>query len=69
MGANKSKNDGEMMRVFEKVYKTLTIKGIKPTFHVMDNEASSTVMSWLERNNMDAQKIFRITIKLTYQRE
>ena len=23
----------------------------------MDNEASSTVMSWLERNNVDAQKV------------
>ena len=57
MGANKSKNIGEMMRVFEKVYKTLTIRGIKPTFHVMDNEASSTVMSWLERNNVDTQKV------------
>ena len=45
------------MRVFEKVYKTLTKRGIKPTFHVMDNEESSTVMSWLERNNVDAQKV------------
>ena len=53
----KNKNDGEMMRVFEKIYETLTKRGIKPTFHVMDNEVSSTVMSWFERNNVDAQKV------------
>ena len=53
----KNKNDGEMMRVFEKIYETLTKRGIKPTLHVMDNEVSSTVMSWFERNNVDAQKV------------
>ena len=46
-----------MMRVFDIIYETLTKRGIKPNFHVMDNEASSTVMSWLERNNVDAQKV------------
>ena len=30
---------------------------MKPKFHIMDNEASSTVMDWLERNKVDAQKV------------
>ena len=53
----KSKNDTEMSRVFKTVYYKLGKRGIKPKFHIMDNEASSTVMSWLERNKVDAQKV------------
>ena len=53
----KSKNDGEMLRVFDKVHDKLTKCGIKPTFHVMDNEASGAVVSWLEQNKVDAQKV------------
>ena len=53
----KSKNDSEMSRVFKTVYDKLENIGIKPKFHIMDNEASSTVMSWLERNKVDAQKV------------
>ena len=30
---------------------------MKPKFHIMDNEASSTVLSWLERNKEDSQKV------------
>ena len=41
----KSKNDNEMSRVFKTVYEKLEKRGIKPKFHIMDNEASSTVMS------------------------
>ena len=43
----KSKNDSEMSRVFKTVYNKLEKRGIKPKFHIMDNEASRTVMSWL----------------------
>ena len=46
-----------MSRVFKTVYENLEKIGIKPKFHIMDNEASSTVMSWLERNKVDAQKV------------
>ena len=46
-----------MSRVFKTVYENLDKRGIKPKFHIMDNEASITVMSWLELNKMDAQKI------------
>ena len=46
-----------MSRVFKTVYENLENRGIKPKFHIMDNEASSTVMSWLERNKVDAQKV------------
>ena len=46
-----------MLRVFDKVHKKLTKQGIKPTFHVMDNEASGAVMDWFERNKVDAQKV------------
>ena len=53
----KSKNDSEMSRVFKTVYDKLEKRGIKPKFHIMDNEASSTVMSWLELNKVDAQKV------------
>ena len=53
----KSKNDGETLRVFDKVHEKLTKRGINPTFHVIDNEASSAVMSWLKRNKVDAQKV------------
>ena len=53
----KSKNDSEMSTVFKTVYEKLEKRGIKPKFHIMDNEASSTVMSWLERNKLDAQKV------------
>ena len=53
----KSKNDSEMSRVFKTVYDKLEKRGIKPKFHIMDNEASSTVVSWLERNKVDAQKV------------
>ena len=56
--AMKSKHDSEMLRVFDKFYKKLTSRGIKPTFHVMDNEVSSTVMDWLQRvKQVDAQKV------------
>ena len=53
----KSKNDSEMSRVFKTVYDKLEKRGIKPKFHIMDNEASRKLMSWLERNKVDAQKV------------
>ena len=53
----KSKNDSEMSRVFKTVYNKLEKRGIIPKFHIMDSEASSTVMSWLKRNKVDAQKV------------
>ena len=40
----KSKNDSEISRVFKTVYNKLEKRGIKPKFHIMDNEAPSTVM-------------------------
>ena len=40
----KSKHDSKMLRVFDKVYAKLTSRGIKTTFQVVDNEASSAVM-------------------------
>ena len=43
----KSKNASEMSRWFKTVYEKLGKRGIKPKFHIMDNEASSTVISWL----------------------
>ena len=43
----KSKNDSEMSRVYKTVYNKQEKRGIKPKFHIMDNEASRTVMSWL----------------------
>ena len=53
----KSKNDSKMSRLFKTVYENLEKRGIKPKFHIMDNDASRTVMSWIERNNVDAQKV------------
>ena len=53
----KSKNNSEISRVFKTVYEKLEKRGIKPEFHKMDHEASSTVMSWLERKKVDAQKV------------
>ena len=54
----KSKHNSEMLRVFDKVYRKLTSRGIKPTFHVMNNEASSTIMDWMQRvKQVDAQKV------------
>ena len=53
----KSKNNSEMSRVFKMVYNKLEIRGIKPKFHIMDNKASSTVVSWIERNKVDSQKV------------
>ena len=41
----KSKNDSEMSRMFKTVYDKLEKRGIKPKFHIIDNEAYSTVMS------------------------
>ena len=56
--AMKSKHDSEILRVFDKVYKKITSRGIKPTFHVMDNESSSAVMDWLQRvKQVDAHKL------------
>ena len=52
----KSKNDSEMSRVFKTVYEKLEKRGIKQKFHIMDNEASSTVMIWLEQSKEYAQK-------------
>ena len=45
----KSKKYSEMSRVFKTVYEKLEKRGIKLKFHIMDNEASSTVMSWLKK--------------------
>ena len=53
----KSKNDSEISRVFKTVFERLEKRGIKPKFHIMDNKASSTVMSWLEQNKVDEQKV------------
>ena len=54
----KSKHDSEMLRVFDKVYRKITSRGIKPTFHVMYNEASSAIMDWLQRvKKVDSQKV------------
>ena len=53
----KSKNNSEMSRVFKTIYNKQEIRGIKPKFHIMDNEASSKVMSCLERNKVDTQKV------------
>ena len=53
----KSKNYSEMSRVFKTVYDKLEKRGIKPKLHIMDNEAPRKVMSWLERNKVDAQKV------------
>ena len=53
----KSKHDSEMSRVFKTVYNKLEKRGIKPKFHIMDNKSPSTVMRWLERNKVDAQKV------------
>ena len=53
----KIKNDSEMSRVSKTVYEKLEKRGIKPKFHIMDNEASSTVMIWLEQNKVDSQKV------------
>ena len=53
----KSKNYSEMSRVFKTVYEKLDKRGIKPKFHIMDNEESRKVMIWLERNKVDAQKV------------
>ena len=39
------------------MYENLGKRGIKPKFHTIDNEASSTVMSWLEQNKVDVQKV------------
>ena len=49
-----NKNDSKMSRVFKTVYEKLEKRGIKLKFRIMDNEASSTVMNWLERNKVDA---------------
>ena len=57
MGTYEEKNDSEMSRVFKTVYENLEKRGIKPKFHIMDNDASSTVMSWLERKKVDVQKV------------
>ena len=46
-----------MSRVFKTVYENLEKRGIKPKFHIIDNEASRTVMIWLEQNKVDAQKV------------
>ena len=53
----KSKNNIEMSRAFKTVYDKLEKRGINPKLHIMDNEESSTVMSWMERNKVDAQKV------------
>ena len=53
----KSKNDSEMSRMFKTVYENLEKRGIKPKSHILDNEASSTVMRWLEQNKVDGQKV------------
>ena len=46
-----------MSRMFKTVYENLEKRGIKPKSHILDNEASSTVMRWLEQNKVDGQKV------------
>ena len=53
----KSKNDGKMLRLFNKIRTKLTKRGIKPTFLVMDNEASGAVVDWFEKHKVDAQNM------------
>ena len=48
----KSKNNSDMSRVFKTVYEKQEKRGINPKFHIMDNKASITVMSWLKRKSI-----------------
>jgi hypothetical protein len=43
----KSRNDAEMIQVFNKIYTKLVSHGITPILNVMDNEASVAVTTWL----------------------
>ena len=52
-----SKNDSELSRLFKTVYDKPERRGINPKSHIMDNEASIILMSWMEQNKVDAQKV------------
>ena len=51
----KSRNDTEMMQVYQKCYDKLEQRGIKPTINVMDNEASAEIKQWLGKQNINYQ--------------
>ena len=51
----KSRNDAEMMQVYQTCYEKLERRGIKPTINVMDNEASAEIKRWLGKQNITYQ--------------
>ena len=53
----KSRNNTEMIRVFDKIYTKLVSQGITPILNVMDNEASAAVTAWLTTHGVNHQKV------------
>jgi hypothetical protein len=43
----KSRSDAEAIRAYTALYDELTVKGLKPLFQTMDNEASSALKTFL----------------------
>lgn len=53
----KNRSDTEMIQVFGKIYTNLISRGITPILIIMDNEASSTVTTWLTAHDAGHQKV------------
>ena len=52
----KVKGDEEMLKCYKNVYDKLSQRGIDQMYHVMDNESSTTILQWIKKQHVMAQK-------------
>ena len=53
----KNRSDAEYLRAYEKIYDYLEVCGLKPTFNIMDNEASTEVKRYMTIRDMKYQLV------------
>jgi hypothetical protein len=53
----KNRSDAEAIRAYTKIYDELTSKGLKPSFQIMDNEASKALKLFLHSKDIQFQLV------------
>ena len=53
----KGMHDRGMIAVFKEIYEELEIRNCKPKLHVLDNQCSKAVKSYIKKENINIQLI------------
>ena len=51
----KGMDDGSMIAVFEEIYEELEIRNCKPKLHVLDNQCSKAVKTYIQKEQVEIQ--------------